>query len=152
MDLTDDDMMGTGTNTSRTSSAAYSVQWSQEQLRLISKPWTQSSEFGCSRGSCSSIRPDNVPALELKSRDSKKKAAGMESIISNLNEDFGHYRSIFEKGTNKVSEGIHDIFGAAVSSSLQLDDGNVSNTSIISVFCRRLLPTIGIFHGSSSSE
>jgi hypothetical protein len=148
-DFTDDEM--NCTTISRTSST-FSVQLSPEQLQVVSKPWTQNSEFCASKGSISSIRPNSVPALELKHCDRKKKSDSVQSIISNLNDDLGHYCSLFEKETNKVSEGIQDIFGAAVSSSLQINDVNPSHPNIFSVLYRRLLPTIGIFHGSNSSE
>ena len=68
-------------------------------------------------------------------------------MIHTFQDDISHYRILVGEGTFHITEGIRDFFGIHVSSHLH-DDASKLNVGF-NVLAKKLLPTIGVFHGSN---
>jgi hypothetical protein len=143
-DEEDDDDDGT---LSRTSSTISTLPHSPEEMRAMSKPW---SEPGGSTAIHPSARPKNVPTLKLKKTTSRKRKNRVEKIFETFQDDVDHYCMLVAKGTHQLTEGVRDFFGVSIPNNLNDTESGV-NTGL-NVLAVKLLPTIGIFHRSNVRE
>jgi hypothetical protein len=135
-DLTDDETIPRATNI-----------LSPEELQAYSKPWTADTAPS-RRGSCCSIRPDNVPALQFKTNVTGNHAPefiNIRGLFSSLQNDFEHYGNLLQNKMNQAANAVQRIllFPTLPPEEDELADEKIF---IFNAMGRKLLPVLGIFH------
>ena len=118
-----------------------------DDLLAYSKPFAER------RGGMVSVRPENVPALKLKSSKYSRLNARLRShgkehsrtIASSLKDDVEHYASLIKGGSEKVAESIQMALLSPIHQTEQ-GDSPAERIAVCNALVLKLLPAFGIFH------
>ena len=119
---------------------------SAEELQAYTKPFADREV--CRRGSCCSVRPENVPELHLNKRNSISQSQVekfQSTIFSKLQEDIKHYGNVINVGSENISAALQRILLFPVNDP-ERNNNIQQKRAICNQFARKLLPALGIFH------
>jgi hypothetical protein len=140
--------------------AEVSRKLSLEQLEAFSKPWNadvnEVNRSECRRKSTSSVRPECVPALQLKKNKADRDGAnqwtsgfGNKDMLKSLHDDIEHYTLLLKTGTNKVTDNLQRmmLFPSRGDQGETVPQQN--SDLLLQALARKFLPAFGVFHAQS---
>ena len=138
-DSSDDDLTDDGAVPRATK-----IHLSPEDLQAYSKPWT-ADKAPSRRGSCCSIRPDNVPALQFKSNITETEFVSIRGLFFSLQNDFEHYENMLQ---NKISQAVNTVQRILLFPTLPPEEDELADEKIFlfNAMGRKIMPVFGIFH------